>query len=401
VLASKARAHLASTVWKRALSHAVGAAARDWDAVVVGAGPAGSLTAHQLRRAGLSVLLVDRQSFPRRKVCGACLSSGAQQILAEVGLEGVIRRLDPVPLQSLHLCGWGKTAHLPLDGAAALSRSALDQALVGAAVECGAVFLQGARARIGQAGETNRRVSLRLQGTTLEVRARVVVAADGLGGGLLADARGPHGQGVSPTSRVGLGAVFREAPESYAPGVIYMAIGEAGYVGLVRQEDGHLNVAAALDPSILRASTPQCEVAALLRQAGLQCLGESPSTPWQGTPALTRTPPVPGAERVLSVGDSAGYVEPFTGEGICWALDSARAVVPFAVQAAEAWDGELLPSWQECRLRRLAPALQLCRAVSWTLRQPALTRSTLRLLGAFPAVASPFLRRAAQPPALH
>ena len=200
---------------------------------------------------------------------------------------------------------------------------------------------------------------------------------------------------------MGLGGVFREAPESYAPGVIYMGIGEAGYVGLVRQEDGHLNAAAALDPSILRTSSPQGVVAALLRQAGLPCLGEGPSTPWQGTPALTRSPPVLGAERVLAVGDSAGYVEPFTGEGICWALDSARAVAPFAVQAAEAWDGEILLSWQECRRRRLAPAQRLCRAVSWTLRQPALTRSTLRLLGAFPTVASPFLRRAAQPPALH
>jgi flavin-dependent dehydrogenase len=383
------------------MSPPVGVATRDWDAVVVGAGPAGSLTAHQLRRAGLSVLLVDRQPFPRRKVCGACLSGGAQQILAEVGLEGLLQRLDPVPLLSLSLCGWGKTAHLPLDGAAALSRSALDQALVEAAVECGVVFLHGARARIGPADAANRRVSLRLQGTTVEVTTRVVVAADGLGGGLLADSRGPNGQGISPTSRVGLGGVFREAPESYAPGVIYMALGEAGYVGLVRQEDGHLNVAAALEPSILRSSSPQAVVAALLRQAGLPCLGEGPSTPWKGTPALTRSPPVPGAERVLAVGDSAGYVEPFTGEGICWALDSARAVAPFAVQAAEAWDGELLLSWQESRRRRLASAQRLCRAVSWTLRRPTLTRSTLRLLEAFPAVASPFLRRAARPPALH
>ncbi len=383
------------------MSPPLGVTARDWDAVVVGAGPAGSLTAYELRRAGLSVLLVDRQSFPRRKVCGACLSRGAQQILGEAGLEGVVRRLDPVPLQGLSLCGWGRTARLPLDGAAALSRSALDQALVEAAVECGAVFLQGARAGIGPAEEAGRLVSLRVQGTTVEVRARVVLAADGLGGGLLADVRGPNGQGVSPTSRVGLGGVFREAPESYAPGVIYMAIGEAGYVGLVRQEDGQLNVAAALDPSSLRASSPRGAVAAILRQAGLPGLGEEPSTPWQGTPALTRSPPVLGAARVLAVGDSAGYVEPFTGEGMCWALDSARAVVPFAVRAAEGWHGTLLLAWQESRRRRLAAAQRLCRAVSWTLRRPALTRSSLRLLGAFPAVASPFLRRAARPPALH
>ena len=187
------------------MSHPVGVATRDWDAVVVGAGPAGSLTAHQLRQAGLSVLLVDRQSFPRRKVCGACVSRGAQKILAEVGLEGLMQRLDPVPLTSLRLCGWGKTAHLPLEGAAALSRSALDQALVEAAVACGAVFLDGARARIGPVEAANRRVSLRLGGTTVEVRARVVVAADGLGGGLLADARGATGRGFRPLPGWGSG----------------------------------------------------------------------------------------------------------------------------------------------------------------------------------------------------
>src|SRR5262249_58057061 len=67
------------------------AAARTWDAVVVGAGPAGSLAARQLARAGLGVLLVDRASFPRWKVCGCCLRAGAPATLRAVG------RGDPAP----------------------------------------------------------------------------------------------------------------------------------------------------------------------------------------------------------------------------------------------------------------------------------------------------------------
>src|SRR3954468_10803523 len=58
---------------------------RTWDVVVVGAGPAGSLAAYDLARRGLTVLLVDKATFPRWKVCGSCLSPQAQATLAAAG----------------------------------------------------------------------------------------------------------------------------------------------------------------------------------------------------------------------------------------------------------------------------------------------------------------------------
>ena len=60
-----------------------------WDAVVIGAGPAGALTARELARLGLRVLLVDRAKFPRNKVCGCCLNGAALAALRELGLGSI------------------------------------------------------------------------------------------------------------------------------------------------------------------------------------------------------------------------------------------------------------------------------------------------------------------------
>ena len=59
-------------------------AAKLWDVVIIGAGPAGSTLALELTRQGFEVLLVDRASFPRGKVCGGCLNGNALAALDEV-----------------------------------------------------------------------------------------------------------------------------------------------------------------------------------------------------------------------------------------------------------------------------------------------------------------------------
>ncbi|HSG47467.1 MAG TPA: FAD-dependent monooxygenase, partial [Longimicrobiales bacterium] len=61
-----------------------------WDAVVVGAGPAGALTAALAARRGLATLLVERSAFPRWKVCGACLNPAGVAVLRWAGLDGIL-----------------------------------------------------------------------------------------------------------------------------------------------------------------------------------------------------------------------------------------------------------------------------------------------------------------------
>jgi len=206
------------------------------------------------------------------------------------------------------------------------------------------------------------------------------------------------GSRPAPGSRVGLGAIFASAPSEYGPGVIHMAIGDGGYVGLVRVESGALNVAAALDPAWIRThASPSRAVAALLAQAGFAPLTGTPERAWQGTPKLTRPPVARVVERVFAVGDAAGYVEPFTGEGMAWALGCAQALAPFAARAAVHWDPALGRAWIEEQNRLLSHAQRLCRAVAWTSRRRRLAAASLSVLARFPAVAAPFVRHAAAP----
>jgi flavin-dependent dehydrogenase len=373
------------------------AARRPWDALVVGAGPAGALAALCLARWGASVLVVDRAAFPRGKVCGSCLNLRALATLEAVGLGGLIGRLGAVPLSGLRLGADRRGAVVPLPGGAVLSREALDAALVQAAVRAGAHFLPTTRARLGGARGAVREVALRRAGREVQADARVVLAAGGLGGGGLAREAG-LGTVVQAGARVGAGVVASRAPAWYGPGTIYMGCGRAGYAGLVRLEDGRLDVAAALDPAAVKqAGGLGPAVAAVLGETGWPAVPGLADLPWQGTPLLTRRAVRPASERVFLLGDTAGYVEPFTGEGIGWALASGAAVAPLAHRATGGWDPGLARAWCDLHRRTVGRRQWTCRAVAALLRRPALTRLMVRALARLPALAAPvvgYLNRA-------
>ena len=172
-----------------------------------------------------------------------------------------------------------------------------------------------------------------------------------------------------------------------------MACGRRGYVGVVRLEHGGVDVAAALDPRALSQDEPGAVVARLLAAAGLQGLdldsGDLRRARWQVTPPLTRTARRLAGPGWIVVGDAAGFAEPFTGEGLSWALASGYAA------------GELPPG---ADTERIWPALQrellarqrTCRGIAATLRQPLLVGALVALLSRAPGLAAPLLRRVGQ-----
>ena len=369
------------------------ASRRRWDAVVVGAGPAGAIAARQLARGGVSVLLVDRQQLPRAKVCGGCLGTGAMELLGGIGLGELVPRLGGIPLHSFRVAGWSNSATLAIAGGASISRWTFDAALAGAAINAGAEFVPGVQAKLAPARDGNRPVRLAVIGGTTEVAASVVIAADGLGSGLLA-AADPTVAPAAAGSRIGAAAIVEDPSSSYRAGTVYMAVGTGGYVGLVRLEDGRLNVAAALDKEGVRdAGSPAAAAARILEEATMPAIDNLAAADWKGTRRLTRrTAPLAG-ERVLAVGDASGYIEPFTGEGIGWAMAAAVRVEEFAKRAIDGWDPEIGIDWREAHRRAIGRSQRLCRGLAWLLRRPVAARVALRLLARSPSLGSPLVRR--------
>jgi len=374
------------------------AAATGWDAIVVGAGPAGAIAARQISGAGKRVLLVDKATFPRSKVCGSCLNATGTALLERLGLGHLLSDLAAEPLNEISLAASGRLISLALPrGGVVVSRKELDAALVHEAIVAGAVFLDDTRARLCE--ETadehlhlHRTVELKSGGAFVLARAKVVIAADGLGGGFL---NGSHEfrRIAARDSLIGAGAVLAQAPADIRRGTIYMAVGRGGYVGQVCLENGALDVAAALDRRMLaNTGNPADAARRIVERAGLPWPAELSRLKWHGTPTLTRRLAHVAAHRVLVAGDAGAYVEPFTGEGMTWAMLTGAAVAPIACEAIDGEPRQAADRWEAMHRRLLGRRMIICRAVCRLLRSERLAGAAIAIAKRFPWLAAPILQ---------
>jgi flavin-dependent dehydrogenase len=379
------------------------ASRRTWDAIVVGAGPAGALTARQLARRGLQTLLVDGKRFPRPKVCGGCLNQRAISALRQMGLGKVLDECDGVPQDELRIVAGSRSLCLSLPRGMGVSRFTLDARLAAAAVDAGASFLPETQAVLEpQVGDGLRTVQATHGVLRRRLSARVVVCADGLLRSSLKQLP-EFASRVSSSSRLGVGALLDDLngdeASSYPAGQITMVVSRRGYVGLTRVEGGRLNVAAAVDAAVLREGVPiGAGVASLLQEASLPTPAGMADAAWQGTPPLTSSAGRAAGERLFVVGDAGGYVEPFTGEGIAWAIDGALAVAPLAQSACTAWRPELADEWESLRRRFGRRNQAVCRGLAWILRRPWSVHAAMTVCRAFPWTARGIISRINQSP---
>jgi 2-polyprenyl-6-methoxyphenol hydroxylase-like FAD-dependent oxidoreductase len=220
----------------------------------------------------------------------------------------------------------------------------------------------------------------------------VVVVADGLGAASCAGANDLRTV-VQAGSRLGAGAATADFPSCYEPGTLFMACGTGGYLGLVRIEDGRLNMAGAFDASAVRSHGGVGPLAAaVLAEGGLPAVPGLDELAWRGTLPLTRRVVRPAAERLLLAGDAAGYVEPVTGEGMAWAMASGADVARAAARAARRWHPAIAAQWSAHYRHAVVQRQWRCRLLAGALRRPPLARGMAAAVARFPSLFAPWVR---------
>ncbi len=356
----------------------------DWDVIVVGAGPAGSVASALLAARGQRVLLVERSRWPRDKTCGGCLNALAVGLLQRIGLGGALRGGAGIE-RALWRVG-RRSLVMDVPGGVAVDRAQFDAALVGEAMNRGCAFRSGVSARLLPTSDSGlRRVALGLGERMQVVRAGVVLACDGINGTLLKEEPWAAWR-VGGRSWIGVGTT---GAGDLPAGTIRMDVGRGGYVGRVRLGDGRVHLAAALDPAACRGSGgPERLIRRILSPDDRHVMeGERH---FIATGRLTRRRRRLGDKRVLAVGDACGYVEPFTGEGMAWAILGAMEA---AGLLAEGWTTELPRRWKRRHRRRIERRQRWCRWLRPMMHHPPLAGMGMALGRAIPA-AGAYLSRA-------
>jgi len=295
-----------------------------WDVVVVGAGPAGSAAAlSALRvRPGARVLLLDRADFPRDKACGDGIAPHALDVLADLGLPGLVD--DHRPVSRLHL---GFPAGPSAAGDMRRPARVVPRAVLDARIRAGALAAGAVPGR-----RTVRSVRPCPDGSHLlvdgEVPARVVVAADGAGS-VLRRGAGMRGNGPGHLAVALRGYAPVRDDLANEQRIVFAERDQPAYAWSFPVGDGRANVGYG---EVLREGRPLSRAHLLRRLEELLPGTTQSGQSWRGhhLPLSSRRPRQPDG-RLLLVGDAMSLINPLTGEGIYYALLSGACAGAAAV----------------------------------------------------------------------
>ena len=227
-----------------------------WDAIVIGAGPAGALAARQAALSGLRTLLIEAKQFPREKVCGGYLNNRALEALRTSRVFQPPLKFVAADVSEIEVVCGRQRARFALPPGQIICRSTFDAQLLDAAAEAGVSILSGIQAVVEPVVDgTCRRVSLSHNHERGTVSARAVVCADGLARSSVRQLP-EFGADTASASRVGIGAVVTASAEAFSRGRIVMVVSRDAYVGIAPVDGHRINIAAAIVPSALAHATP-------------------------------------------------------------------------------------------------------------------------------------------------
>ena len=305
-------------------------AAVTWDVAVVGGGPAGAAAARAAAQAGARTLLLEREALPRYKRCGGGLIGVSQAAVAAAGVGVAALERDRVGRLTFTSGGRHRYDRATAPFLPMVLRSELDAALVQAAVDAGAELQTGTT--VNAYAQTDHGVELTTSAGT--VRARAVVAADGAGGRAAA-----HVGVVCEQVDLGMEAELPTPAGSDWTGRVLLDWGQVpGSYGWVFPKGDRLTV------GVIGTRAHGGEVRDYFRAfVAAQGLDLAHGEHVGGHLTRVRAPSSPLRRgRVLVAGDAAGLLEPWTREGISFALRSGALAGAAAATDPACYDRDVL-----------------------------------------------------------
>jgi menaquinone-9 beta-reductase len=332
-----------------------------YDALVIGGGPGGSATAFHLARGGARVCLLEKQTYPRDKVCGDGLTPRAVRALDHMGLREEYQGWSRSAGLKVHGGGhvielpWPELEDYPSFGLAR-PRADLDHLLALTAEKAGAELREATEAvePLVEQGVVKGAVVRRQDEDPVDLRAQVVVAADGASSrfaqalGLRRDEERPIGVAIRQYYRTG------RDTDPWIDSYLELWNGDhllPGYGWVFPLADGTVNVGCGL----LNTSEGfrNTNYRDLLKE-WVPTVGPEWGFSSDDAVAKPRSAPLPmGASRhpplhrgVLFVGDAAGLVNPFNGEGIDYAMESGELAAEAGLAVLESGDRSRLLAYR-------------------------------------------------------
>lgn len=337
---------------------------------VIGAGPAGATLAALLAKKGNDVVLVDRDSFPRDKVCGEFLSYDAEPVLDVLGLAGMAGAVGAPSISRCRVHGVRRSFEFTFSRPArGISRRTLDHALVQQAERLGARVMLGTTVtKVERAGDHSTLICER-DGETTRVIAQVVLGAWGRWGRLDRLLERPF---VSDRTRrhFGFKRHYRMTREQSC---IELYSFDRGYLGVAGVDGGVTNISGLVHDSrlaSLKGGWPSFTQELGAESRPLRALFEAAAPAGE---FLTSDPVIFGAKSAAAgelafAGDAAAMIDPLTGNGMAMAMQSAVLLATHAAQIRSGERGGYAAEYQA----RFARRVRWSRRVAYLLSHPKL-----------------------------
>jgi flavin-dependent dehydrogenase len=348
------------------------------DVAIIGAGPAGSTLAALLASRGVDVALVDRDVFPRDKLCGEFLSYDALPVLEPLGIVDEIDRTGAPRIERCRIVARHAAYDFAFPRAArGISRLTLDHLLLKAAASRGATVFEGWTAASVHPTITNAAGDV--------IRARILVGAWGRWGRF--DAQLARGF-VRDREHRSFGFKRHYRPKTPAdPSVIDLYSFQQGYLGVSPVESGVTNICGLVHAQRLtghkgrwetfvdtiRAEEQRLETLFAVHQPAQDDFLSSEPVIFRGRTVVEKG--------IFMIGDASGILDPLSGNGMAMAVQSALVAAPHLVQLLErpADRSSIEQRYQHDHEEMFASRIRWSRRVARVLSRPAILDAALRL----------------------